>query len=111
MRHRAIISGTKSVPIILSKVVCNVRVPVLVAILNVWGAVVLEILPRAFDSVMEALALRLAKLGRWGIPIVIVVVILYGGDQAAAAAVALVGARQASENANRESTIHLSFIA
>jgi hypothetical protein len=103
VRHGALISGTKSVPIVLTKIVSNVRVPVLLAILNVRGAVVLKIPSRAFDSVMEALALRLAKLGRWGIPIVILVVVLHAGDRHACGACL---ARSKTDEGKREQGKH-----
>lgn len=76
MGHCAVVSGTESIPVVLAKIVCDVGMTVLFAILNVGRAVILEVFARALDSVVESLALRLAELGGRRIPIVIVAMVV-----------------------------------
>lgn len=74
--HRPVIAGAEPFAIVLPEIASDVGVPVFFAILDVGWAMVVKVLASAFDSIVEALPLCLAKLSRRRIPVMIVIMIV-----------------------------------
>jgi hypothetical protein len=66
--HADVIATAKAIAVRVPLVAWSMRMTVLIAVIHVWAAVVVEILVRAFDSIVEPLALDLLHFLRWRIP-------------------------------------------
>jgi hypothetical protein len=75
VRHGAIIALAEPFPIVLAFIARHMGMPKFFAIFHVRLAVVVEILARAFYSIMKPLALRVAELRRRRIPIMVVILL------------------------------------
>src|SRR5581483_8994546 len=64
VRHRAVVAGAEPLSIVFAQVTRYMRMTELVAVCHVRRPVILEVSPRAFDSVVESLTLGFAEL-RW----------------------------------------------
>jgi len=72
--HAGLISAAESVTIGFTVVMGNRRMAELFAILHAGLAVILVILARAFNAVVEALRLRSLNLGGWSSPYFVAVI-------------------------------------
>jgi hypothetical protein len=68
VRHTLIVATAKAITIRFSLVARNPRIAVLIAVVHIWPPVIVEILARAFDPVLETLALDLLQFLRRRIP-------------------------------------------
>ncbi len=55
--HSTVIAAPEAIPVRFSLLRWKMRMPVLIAVVHVWPAVIAEVLPRTFDSIVKALAL------------------------------------------------------
>jgi hypothetical protein len=80
--HCGFIAATKALSIVSLGAWRSVRMTVLIAIVDVWPAVVVVILASALDTIVISLTLDFAELLWWGIPtaVSVMVVILDGGN-------------------------------
>jgi hypothetical protein len=68
MVHRNIVAAPESIAIVMSRTWRNMRMAKFVAVIHVRRAVVVEVLARPFNAVVETLTLNVTKLLRRGIP-------------------------------------------
>ena len=71
VRHCAVIALSETLPIIVARVARNVRVTIFFTVFNVRRAVVVEVLPGPFHSIMKTLPLHFTKLLRRRIPVTV----------------------------------------
>jgi len=70
-----VVSPTEGITVVSANISGNVRMTVLVAVVNVGAAVILNIFSRPVNAVVKALPLELAVLLGWGVPSATVAVV------------------------------------
>jgi hypothetical protein len=76
MVHGGFVAATETLAIVSAGTSRNVRMTIFIAVIDVRSAVVVVILAGAFDSIVKALALYVAKLLRRIVPGSIMVAVL-----------------------------------
>ena len=68
MGRGSFITASKTVTVVRARAAGYVRMPVLIAVIDIWSAVVVEVLACSFNAIMETLTLDIAELLGWNIP-------------------------------------------
>lgn len=80
--HRARISLPEAVAKVFPQVAGNMRMPERVMIFDVGMPMMVKIVAGRFYTIVKSLALRLAKLLRWSIPVTMIVILPYSRGRA-----------------------------
>ncbi len=73
--NACVVSAPESLAVSVPLMLRQIWMPVLVAVIGVWLAVILNVLTRAFDSIAEALALDIGESLRRRIPIAVILAV------------------------------------
>jgi len=76
MRHGPLISTAEALTIIFPLVVRNMRMAVLVAVVNIRLAMIIEVLVSTLDAIVKSLALNITELCGRRIPLIALLTIL-----------------------------------
>ena len=68
MIHRYFVAATETVTVVGLGTVWNMRMTKLIAVVDIWSAVIVVVLACAFNAVVKTLALDVAKLLRRTVP-------------------------------------------
>lgn len=72
--HRRVIATAKAFAVVGPRAVRNMWMTILIAVVDVWSAMVVVVFARAFDAIVKTLALDIAKLLRGSIPCAVLII-------------------------------------